>query len=51
MINSVNGIILPNQYIDFMKQRNGGEGDIVIQSNPKCLFENPLMIAMYIVIK
>lgn len=27
-ITSVNGISLPKQYLEFMKERNGGEGDI-----------------------
>ena len=27
-ISSINGISLPEQYIDFMKRHNGGEGDI-----------------------
>ena len=27
-ISSVNGVDLPSQYIDFMKEHNGGEGDL-----------------------
>lgn len=27
-IDKVNNVVLPLQYIDFMKQHNGGEGDI-----------------------
>ena len=27
-IESVNGIELPKQYLDFMREHNGGEGDI-----------------------
>ena len=28
VITTVNGVKLPSQYIDFMKEHNGGEGDI-----------------------